>query len=271
MKAAREYKKQQSRVLQPKASKSVVQCIPLTRSMTKIIAETVFTSEHDVWDFYNTFKRKYSEVSVLEMINKILAPNHALFDGKQIYKKDETFSEEKMEEDDIDCAEVHYDEDEFEANRSYHGDLDNYEDEDKIKEYLMLHPVQCARKGNTISGPKNYIGKQGWAYKKVSYMTGHLGEIYFDHPLLDYEAFTNPVVSDSLVNLPNYITKSNRQQHFALADHIYGQRHGCAASEITKKRKGKYTWHHLPTKYHMVLVDMTVHAKHGHNGGVYLW
>lgn len=149
--------------------------------------------------------------------------------------------------------------------------MDNYEDEDKIKEYLMLHPVQCARKGNTISGPKNYIGKQGWAYKKVSYMTGHLGEIYFDHPLLDYEAFTNPVVSDSLVNLPNYITKSNRQQHFALADHIYGQRHGCAASEITKKRKGKYTWHHLPTKYHMVLVDMTVHAKHGHNGGVYLW
>ena len=32
-----------------------------------------------------------------------------------------------------------------------------------------------------------------------------------------------------------------------------------------------WTWHHLTTKYHMVLVDRAVHQKHGHNGGVFIW
>lgn len=261
MKAAREYKKQQSRVLQSKASKSVVQCIPLTRSMTKIIAETVFTSEHDVWDFYNTFKRKYSEVSVLEMINKILAPNHALFDGK-------------MEEDDIDCAEVHYDDDEFRANMSYHGDLYNYEDGVLIDKYIEEHPIQLARKGNTITGPKSYKGKME-DYFGISYKTGDKGDIDFKFPWQG-KINSDTVLEDSEVDLLKYINikidKTNRTQHFACADKLYATIKGNQkASWATNFRKGRYTWHHLKTPYKMVLVDMTVHAKHGHNGGVYLW
>lgn len=265
MKAAREYKKQQSRVLQSKASKSVVQCIPLTRSMTKIIAETVFTSEHDVWDFYNTFKRKYSEVSVLEMINKILAPNHA-------------FSEEKMEEDDIDCEEAHYDVDEYVANISYHGDLDNYEDGVLIDKYIEEHPIQLARKGNTITGPKSYNGKMGY-YSEISYKTGDKGDIDFKFPWQG-KINSDTVLEDSEVDLLKYINKTinktidktNRTQHFAYADKLYATKNRKDnASWATNFRKGQYTWHHLKTPYKMVLVDMTVHAKHGHNGGVYLW
>lgn len=265
MKAAREYKKQQSRVLQPKASKSVVQCFPLTRSMTKIIDETVFTSENDVRNFYNTFIRKYSEVYVLEMINRIRAPIHA-------------FSEEKMEEDDIDCAEVHYDEDEFEANRSYHGDLDNYEDGVLIDKYIEEHPIQLARKGNTITGPKSYNGKMGY-YSEISYKTGDKGDIDFKFPWQG-KINSDTVLEDSEVDLLKYINKTinktidktNRTQHFAYADKLYATKNRKDnASWATNFRKGQYTWHHLKTPYKMVLVDMTVHAKHGHNGGVYLW
>lgn len=270
MKAAREYKKQQSRVLQSKASKNVVQCIPLTRSMTNIIDKTVFTSEHDVWNFYNTFKRKYSEVSVLEMINKILAPIHALFDGKIIYKKDKTFSEEKMEEDDIDCAEVHYDDDEYGANISYHGDLDNYEDDVFIDKYIEEHPIQLARKGNTITGPKSYYGKMG-PYIDISYKTGAKGDIDFKKPYHG-QIYKNTVLDNSYIDLPKNIDKSNRAQHFAIADKLFAKKNRKPnASWTTKYRRGKYTWHHLVTPHNMVLVDMTVHAKHGHNGGVYLW
>lgn len=265
MKAAREYKKQQSRVLQPKASKSVVQCFPLTRSMTKIIDETVFTSENDVRNFYNTFIRKYSEVYVLEMINRIRAPIHA-------------FSEEKMEEDDIDCEEAHYDDDEYVANISYHGDLDNYEDGVLIDKYIEEHPIQLARKGNTITGPKSYNGKMGY-YSEISYKTGDKGDIDFKFPWQG-KINSDTVLEDSEVDLLKYINKTinktidktNRTQHFAYADKLYATKNRKDnASWATNFRKGQYTWHHLKTPYKMVLVDMTVHAKHGHNGGVYLW
>ena len=62
--------------------------------------------------------------------------------------------------------------------------------------------------------------------------------------------------SGTSVNLP----KASRSQHFAIADMLY-----------PNSRSGKLTWHHLNPHYEMVLVDMRVHAKHGHNGGVYLW
>lgn len=269
MKAAREYKKQQSRVLQPKTSKSVVQCLPLTRSMTKIIDETVFTSEHDVWNFYSTFKRKYSEDYVLEMINKILAPIH-VFDGKQIYKKNETFSDKKMEEDDFDCSVEHFDDDEYGANMSYHGNLDVYEDGAFIDKYIEEHPIQFARKGNTITGPKTYTGKMGFYYN-ISYKTGDKGDIDFKNPYAGH-IYTNTVLDNSYIDLPANIDKSNRAQHFAIADKLYAHKYGISnASWTTNLRKGRYTWHHLVTPRNMVLVDMTVHAKHGHNGGVYLW
>lgn len=61
-------------------------------------------------------------------------------------------------------------------------------------------------------------------------------------------------------------SSANRDQHFALADMIYYLNHGAKPD-----RTGTWTWHHLETPYQMVLVNMLVHSKHGHNGGVYLW
>lgn len=60
--------------------------------------------------------------------------------------------------------------------------------------------------------------------------------------------------------------KADRDQHFAIADMLYYINRGAKPD-----RAGTWTWHHLATPYQMVLVDMEVHAKHGHNGGVYLW
>ncbi|CAH9053892.1 hypothetical protein PSECIP111951_00915 [Pseudoalteromonas holothuriae] len=60
--------------------------------------------------------------------------------------------------------------------------------------------------------------------------------------------------------------KENRDQHFAMADMLYYINHGTKPNRV-----GTWTWHHLPNQYDMVLVDMEVHAKHGHNGGVYIW
>jgi hypothetical protein len=56
------------------------------------------------------------------------------------------------------------------------------------------------------------------------------------------------------------ISSATRSQHFAIADDIY-----------PNTRKSTHTWHHMTQKYKMILVDMRVHAKHGHNGGVYIW
>lgn len=60
--------------------------------------------------------------------------------------------------------------------------------------------------------------------------------------------------------------KSDRDQHFAIADMLYYIKHGSKPN-----RAGTWTWHHLSAKYQMVLVNMLVHAKHGHNGGVHIW
>lgn len=57
------------------------------------------------------------------------------------------------------------------------------------------------------------------------------------------------------------LKKASRPQHFAIADYLYPQHN----------RQGTWTWHHLTARYKMLLVDMNVHAKHGHNGGVHLW
>jgi Domain of unknown function (DUF4157)/DNase/tRNase domain of colicin-like bacteriocin len=60
--------------------------------------------------------------------------------------------------------------------------------------------------------------------------------------------------------------KADRDQHFAIADMLYYIKTGSKPN-----RGGTWTWHHLSAKYEMVLVDMLVHSKHGHNGGVYIW
>lgn len=59
------------------------------------------------------------------------------------------------------------------------------------------------------------------------------------------------------------IAKGSRPQHFSIANRI------CKISQ-TGSPDG-WTWHHLLSKYKMVLVDRVAHAKHGHNGGKHFW
>jgi len=56
------------------------------------------------------------------------------------------------------------------------------------------------------------------------------------------------------------LATASRPQHFAIADALY-----------ENEREATWTWHHLSEQYKMVLVDMRVHAKHGHNGGIHIW
>ncbi|MFY8094368.1 MAG: HNH endonuclease [Niveispirillum sp.] len=186
--------------------------------------------------------------------------------------------------------------DEYGQNVEGHGDLNNYEDGSKVDYYIKTlklvaseeSPVaqanavyQLARTGGTVSGPKSYDTSTLGKFKDVSYKLGEKGAIDFKKTYVSYPGMSwsmswkDPVLANSEVDikLPNVdIDKHDRAQHFALGDYIYAKKNGKkTASSTTDMRRGKYTWHHLEQPYKMVMVDMQVHAKHGHNGGVYLW
>lgn len=136
--------------------------------------------------------------------------------------------------------------------------------------------MQMARKGGTVSGPKSYGTPTAGDFKKVSYTLGRRGEIDFSMGTsAEPNGWKNPVATNSLVNLNDakvQIKKGDRSQHFALGDKLYAEKNNLGkASDTTEMRRKKLTWHHLATKHNMVLVDMQVHRKHGHNGGVHLW
>ncbi len=153
--------------------------------------------------------------------------------------------------------------------------------------------IQRARKGNTFSFNTNYVGNYtGTAYSNVIYYRDGGGNIAFDaNPKSIISRFnksegeninassvvwSSPVVNASKVQMRNDLTdneqgimpsgkkvklkNASRAQHFAIADMLY-----------PNSRGGTLTWHHLTEHYKMILVDMKVHAKHGHNGGVHLW
>ena len=172
----------------------------------------------------------------------------------------------------------------------------------RFKQMLGIQPgdqddtsqiVQLARKGNTFSYNTNYTGKYtGVSYANVVYYRDGGGNIDFGADPKGLIAKFNkatgksissssiswgsPLVTASEVQMSNDLTdkekgimpsgkkvklkSASRSQHFAIADMLY-----------PNSRKGKLTWHHLSDKYKMILVDMKVHAKHGHNGGVHLW
>lgn len=230
----------------------LIQRLVLTRSQQKIVNITNFASYEDMETFYNTFKDKYSCDIVLEMINRIL--NNFTID--QCMPDD-------MNDNDDECG----------ANISYHTDLNEYDDPYTIDSLASRLPIQMARKPYTKTGPKNYQGKCGY-YSNISYITGDKGDIDFNDPNSG-SIYTNTVVQNSDVDLIAYIPTigtKNRQLHFAAADKLYANKNNMPnASWTTNIRKGHYTWHHMRTPYHMVLVDMVVHRMHGHNGGVYLW
>ncbi len=139
---------------------------------------------------------------------------------------------------------------------------------------------QLKRKGNTISGPKTYKTKKSGQFTGVSYKTDTQGSIDFTSPVAK-KTWKDPVLSNTYVDLGEgckqkgygltknktkiNIKNASRAQHFSIADRIL------AKNKVNVNRASTYTWHHLTSKYDMVLVDMTVHAKHGHNGGVLIW
>jgi len=147
--------------------------------------------------------------------------------------------------------------------------------------------IQQARKPG-LSGPKSYD-----VFKNMLFMkTNPLATIDFDAGLGKSSSPANNMPG-SYVDLSTVLTggvvdptiydphkkktvkmnragtafdKKDRDQHFAIADMLYYINNGSKPN-----RAGTWTWHHLENKYGMVLVNMLVHAKHGHNGGVHIW
>lgn len=138
-------------------------------------------------------------------------------------------------------------------------------------------PIQMARTPNTVSTQAQYQTKNFGQFQNVSYMRDGVGNIDFTSTHGAPTTWQNPVKGGSLINLNHgskqhrygimssgkkvEIPKASRSQHFAIGDRLLPG----------NGRAGAWTWHHLSSEYEMVLVDMTVHAKHGHNGGVHLW
>jgi hypothetical protein len=235
----------------------------ITRSMQKIIDETVITSNEDMQATYKWLLTKHSEENALVIVNGILDRQKNSELSSAFQELTGFVSEEGNETD------------EEEKNCVDHGDLGEHDDPDEIDQYVTKAGItQLARKGNTVSGPKTYSTSGGAQFVGVSYTTDGKGSIDFGAPSAK-TSWSPPVMSGSEIDLSaakQNINTKDRAQHFAIGDLLYAKKSGQSkASYTTKLRKSKWTWHHMPTAYKMVLVDMTVHAKHGHNGGVYLW
>jgi Domain of unknown function (DUF4157) len=152
--------------------------------------------------------------------------------------------------------------------------------------------IQLKRTGNSYTQQDAYSGKNSVGYRNVIYYRDGQGNIDFTRNpatvLAGYNKAFGAKIKPSDINwsdpqdagskvqmsqdlknprkgvMPSgksvELPKASRAQHFAIADMLY-----------PNSRSGTWTWHHLSKEYQMVLVDMTVHAKHGHNGGVYIW
>jgi hypothetical protein len=139
--------------------------------------------------------------------------------------------------------------------------------------------VQMKRTGNTESHQKKYKTRNFGSFEEVIYMRDGQGNIDFSKAK-NFKTWSDPLDSSSKKVELNKgmkdkkygimgggkkvkITKASRAQHFSMGDKLLGIKESY--------RRGKWTWHHLSDQYEMVLVDMTVHQKHGHNGGIMLW
>lgn len=140
-----------------------------------------------------------------------------------------------------------------------------------------LAPSQFKR-GPGDSYQESYNPVNYPTFLKVTYTRDGQGCIDFSKAA-NYKTWTNPVKSGSKVQLSKgvknkaygltwtakiSIAAASRAQHFALANRMIGDKSGQGSP-------AGWTWHHLPQKYEMVLVDREVHRKHGHNGGKLLW
>jgi len=145
------------------------------------------------------------------------------------------------------------------------------------EDVVMKVPMQFARPGNTVSGPKDYQTSDHGKFKNVAYKTKGDGNIDFDDPYKKTK-WKDPI-KGAKVNLQKGVKKAGymamatqiikirgatRGQHFAVANRIKGYPDG-------QNSPDDYTWHHLSDFPYMILVDRIVHSKHGHNGGIHLW
>lgn len=250
---------------------NVVQRVVLTRSMRKIVEETEFKREGDEAKMRAYLVGRVGADSIDEIIGRIKGEPPAVEAGAGGQNQDSMEGVEPTDTIQEDASKEAADDNEVAINTVDHGDLDNYEEErDDI--------IQLARKGDTTSGPKDYEASSGTEFKNVSYKLDGQGCINFTNPVAGHTTWENPVKPGSEVDLTNakvQINKTDRSQHFGIADKLLSVRENnnpqSPAARITEMRRDRWTWHHLPDKYKMVLVDMNVHAKHGHNGGVYIW
>lgn len=232
-------------------SGNVIQRLPITRSISKILSETKLNSAEDLEDIKMFLIHRGYKDRLDEIIGKFI-------DGDfKVSEEDSTVN----------------DADEEIINIVDHQGLNNYEDEKANDQYIEENGItQFARKPNVVSGPKSY-----GAYKDVAYKTDDKGCIDFSTTHGVPTAWSDPVDPGTEVELSKAgktINTKDRAQHFAIGDHLLAKAKfgsGGKASQITNYRKSKWTWHHLKDPYKMVLVDMLVHAKHGHNGGVHIW
>lgn len=156
---------------------------------------------------------------------------------------------------------------------AYLADKDIIPDDSEIDstdhdDAAQLKVIQCARTGNTISGPKTIGGKVG-----VCFLRDADGNIDFSNPQQGY--IGNPLGlnftdSSSTIDVSPAVTaytKNNRYQHFKYAnENTPGTTKGTGGNS-----PDGWTWHHLTNKHYMHLVSRAVHRSFGHNGGVYLW
>jgi len=158
-----------------------------------------------------------------------------------------------------------------------------YANSDPVLLYSKNRSVtQLEFDGPATSGPKDYDTSGGEDLKQIAYDRDGDGAITFAAPSLgptSGDASKN-IDTTSYIDLQDVanggipsgsIKNNDRRQHFSVADNMLGLRRKTTRGAITALRKGRWTWHHLKTEHQMVLVDMKVHKKHGHNGGVHLW
>ena len=154
---------------------------------------------------------------------------------------------------------------------------------DGDEELPPLDVVQYKRSANTDSGPKTYKTSSGVKVTDIGYTTDAKGSIDFNKGWKQtgnkskrkqgvYKYNLSGAVDINISTKSGYlptrggwrkIASATRAQHFAAANKAHGK-------SASWKHKGQ-TWHHLPGKFEMVLVDTRVHSKHGHNGGFLLW
>lgn len=159
----------------------------------------------------------------------------------------------------------------FKSNAAQHGNGAN--SPANFTRFSFVQPAQLMTEEKSID-TKNY----GTGYYKYDHDAKGNIDDFGNNRATTKPIGKNPVDSSSHVNLEKVpgdgtgtmlsgkeaeIVGASRSTHFSMADNLNDS--GPA------DRKGTYTWHHLTPQYEMVLVDMAVHAKFGHKGGVSFW